>query len=358
MRRSQRWSRWRNDGTTTGSDHMICVLMADSGEPYCQRLAQILEDHIPEVDVVAWRPTMSRRPSGFGTVVLLLQWSDYALRGGSWLGAVRRILRLLRSAVLLRLQGVQVVWTVHNPPGKGHSRIRLDRALRCCLILLASRVIVLNDRVISEEGRRMPRPVRWRLQRRAVVVPHPTGVIDHGKARTKDESRAELGIDCRGLPIVMYAPGGAREDLTEAVVDEQDRYLTISVNRSGTTHRLLEHAGGWTYDGRPDNATYGTLISAADSVVLSDPEAYGSATVHAAVAMRRPVISPRCPATDEIVDSGLGLEISRPSPCQIAAAIQNLSATINEGLSPSFSEFERNHDASAVVNSILRVLRR
>jgi hypothetical protein len=112
---------------------------------------------------------------------------------------------------------------------------------------------------------------------------------------------------------------------------------------------LTPVAGGWIFYGRPTDTEYGLLIQAADAVLIGDQIAYGSMTVHAAVELRRPVISVTCPATEELVGLGLCARISELCPDQISEALLSLSMDFSDA---SFQRFLDSHDDSRVARAL------
>lgn len=307
--------------------------------PYVSACHRLLREIAGDVRFEPWhenRVQMLRSPRNS---LLHLHWIEWAFRGRSLPRSVLRSAQLVVLVLLLRLRGVPTVWTVHNPAGKGHHRRWLDRSVRSALALLARHCIVLNPEAIPLAAHDLHPFARRRFLKRCSVVPHPVVIRDHGRPVSVEEGRTSIGLDSDG-PVVLYLPGANQLDQRERFPDREGRYRLLVLDRSAASG-VSRTEWGWTFGGTPDDHAYGLLIAAADAVLLGDPTAFGSSTVHAAASMRRPVFGARCPALTEA--AGLGLAFvtdDLPTPDQIAA---NLSAVDTDRVLDAIERFAAAH---------------
>jgi hypothetical protein len=179
-------------------------------------------------------------------------------------------------------------------------------------------------------------------------------LIDHGPRLSKCDARAALGIQT-SLPLFAYFVGANQEDRVAEVRDSTNRYEVISLRRTVERKGLQRVVGGWEFLGQPSDEEYGTLMCAADGVLLSDERAFGSMTLHAAVALRRPVIGPVCPALEELAGLGGAVGVDGPlTPERILAAFHELE---RRAAVSAFVDFERRHEDSCVAHALAQVYR-
>jgi hypothetical protein len=329
------------------------VVAIRSNHPYTRRIVDIGRARCPGTRFVepgegAGLLRMSR-PSTFH-----LQWINIGLRTEPRRTVAWRATKLTVLLVLLRARRTKVLWTCHNLSGKGHSSTSRDKLVRTAVMLLSHEVVVLNREAREPVLTEVPRPLRPRVADRLVHVPMPILGLDHGPAMDAEAARRELGIVAT-QPLLAYLPGANQVDDLERFGCRGDGFDVLSVDR-GATGGLRRTPHGWTYFGRPTDAEYGLLICASDAVVLADERALASMTLHTAVAYRRPVIAPSCPAAAELARLGAASTIAGPlGPQSVRDAIDTLRRRTPESIADGFSAFEAAH-ADEVVGDALEAL--
>ena len=316
-------------------------------QPFVSTAVDAFGGRYPQVRFVAggsFRSGLSlRRPAIFH-----LQMLDVVLRRRSLFQAAAHATKLLTLLVVLRMRRIGIVWTCHNLTGKGHKRRRLDRLLRTTVVLLAQCVVVLNAGARPLVQAELYPPARKRFAQRVVVVPLAASLgRNHGCVIDRSEARRLLRIEETG-PLVFHAPGLNRSDDYKNV----GRDSIVTIKRADGDGGLKRAANGWVYCGWPGDETYGLLLSACDAVLLTDPNALGSNTVHVAAAFRKPVISPRCPAISELQQLGAAILIPHPpTDDAISDALVSLDpskSTNTARLEEAFAEFDRRHSDEIV----------
>ncbi len=92
------------------------------------------------------------------------------------------------------------------------------------------------------------------------------------------------------------------------------------------------------------------LLCSGEAVVMAEDRAFGRWTLHTAVELRRPVISPACPAVEELAALGGAVQIDGAiNPDTIAAALKQID--LSSALS-AFEEFEQRHSDMRVANAL------
>ena len=329
--------------------HGITVAIR-TDHPYLRRLVEIGRDRCDGITFVerggirqlAGLP----RPAAFH-----LQWINVGMGTERLPVVLVRTAKLLTMLVVLRLRGVAVIWTCHNLSGKGHRRRRLDVQVRSIVSLLARRVAVLNPEATAAVVAELPAPIRVRIAGRTVHLPMPMLDLDHGPALDRASARRALGIT-PSQPLLVYLPGANQPDHLARFGSRGQGFQVLTVDRSADGGiQPSEH--GWTFGGRPSDEEYGQLVCAADAVVLADERALASMTLHTAVAYRRPVISPACPAVAELADLGGAVTTVGPlGPGSVAVAVGELDRLPPGSLARAFEQFESRHADDVVARSL------
>jgi len=113
----------------------------------------------------------------------------YTLRR-STAGSLLRSLRFLIEALILRLSGTRLAWTIHNLENHAGLHTGIERFVsilfaRLCVVCFAH----------SEEAARLARKRFLLRRKRIAVIPHPSYVGLYPDSVTSEEARKELGVD-------------------------------------------------------------------------------------------------------------------------------------------------------------------
>jgi hypothetical protein len=247
------------------------------------------------------------------------------------------------------------VWTAHNLIGKSHRYRRIDRFLRSVISLVADRVVLLNIEAQAPFVAELLPAVRPRVIRKIRHVPIPMAEPDRGPRIARSIAKRELGV-VEGRVLVAYLPGAHQEDCSRRFADGGDRFDILLVERSAEVSGIAATRDGWVYSGRPDDETYGRILDACDVVVLSDPRALASLTLHAAVSRRRAVVSPDCPAVAELAQLGGAAIIRGPLTADgVAAALLELRGLLDSDDTTPFEQFEAAHSGTVVAGRLADV---
>lgn len=309
-------------------------------QPYPRRLSDLVTAANPRVVFRPWLHLRWKIFLGPRPAAIQIQWFDVILRRKSTPRAVLGAFRMVAFLLLARVAGIGTLVIFHNPVAKGHNRIALDRALRSALVAVGQAFVVLNPQALDVVQRELAPPFRPKFTDRAFVVPHPTRIVDHGPCVTMAEARRRLAIEST-RPIVLQIPGANQASPGWSLEDPSRRYSLLRLERSDVPFAVAQSPEGFIATGRPSDEEFGLLISAAEAIVLTDSRAFGSATLHAAVNLGRPVIAPDCPATRELGDlGGAVLTPGIPTPVMIGEALDFL---MGKDLTHAFEKFKNNH---------------
>lgn len=324
-------------------------------QPYVRRMAEIVTDRFAGIKFEPWGPLGWRIIFAPRPAAIQVQWFDVILRRKSKALTLSGILKMILFLSLLRLFGIRVVVIFHNPAGKGHDRIGLDRCLRSFLVLVGSAFVVLNSDAIGVVSSEVLRPSRGRFGRRVVVVPHPYRIVDHRSVASKADARDRLGLDV-SAPLVVHVPGANQAPVEGSLIDESGRYELLTLERGKAPLTIVRESSRYIARGKVSDEEFGLLIKAADALLLTDSRAFGSATLHAAVDLGTPVISPPSPSVSELAELGGAVLLPESiSPDSIAFAIDEIDS---RELRDAFLEFERRHSDMVVASAAERVMRK
>ena len=339
----------------SASSSTVTVITGSLNHDYVARMAEIVRDIDPNVVFVPRGSVKSLMMNPPKPAVLHLHWTSGIFRRPKYRHSLLGVAHLLTYVILVRARGIGIVWTLHNPIGKGHARPALDRFLTNALALVCNQFVVLNPGVAELVAAGLHPLSRGRFLRRVHLVPMPLSLTNHGQRMDRESARSELGLQS-SVPVVAYLPGSNQRDVSPTFHDEAARYGLLTIRRDSEATGLAAVAGGWTFLGRPTDEEYGMLVCASDAIVLGEVDAYGSMTVLAAVDLRRPVISASCPAIHELAELGGAIATeSRPSPDDIVGAMAHLQ---DSDLVEAFIEYERRHGDALIADAMRSVYRR
>lgn len=334
-------------------DDCVTIFIGSLDHRYVHHVAVLLSAKFPQLGF-RWSTGDTRALlAGPGSRALHLQWVDVVLRSRSAVGAANHAAKLVGLVTLARCRRIPVIWTIHNRIGKGHRRLRSDRVLRTILVLLSSQILLLTDSRALMRAELLP-IARRRFDRRTSISSLPLFTGSHGPRCSREEARSLLGV-ATTRPVVAYLGGANQADASASLVDPEGRYILVTIDHAGEGAGLAVIGDRWQFRGRPDNETYGLLISASDAVVLADDRAVASMTLHAAVDLRRPVISPFCPAVAGLAAAGAAVELDgAPTPDLLAGALERCAQILDT----SFDEYELAHSDERIVTTVAAAYRR
>lgn len=322
-------------------------------QPYPQRMSEIVRSRNPRVRFEPWLRSRWKIFLGPRPAAIQIQWFDVFPRRDSALRAISGALRMTGFLVLARSAGIGTLVIFHNPVGKGHNRIILDRTLRSALVAIGQSFVVLNPEALEVVSNEIAPPLRRKFLKRAFVVPHPCRIVDHGRPMRTGEARAQLAIESR-QPIIVQIPGANQPLPSWSLEDSEGRYSLLRLERSDEPLVIHQTPRGFLAKGRPTDEEFGLMISAADAVVLTDPRAFGSATLHAAVDLGRPVIAPECPATRELGELGAAVLTAGVPTCDTVS--EALRVLEGKDLTRAFEMFKERHRDEVVADKATKAL--
>lgn len=341
----------RNDARA--SDPIITVFHTLSSHPYVSRVAELTLFESKEFRVAGATTGIGEfiraKPS-----VLHLQWIDVYLRKKSYSASLLSVVRVVSAYTILRCSGVGIVWTCHNAVGKGHSRVRLDRAARGAFVVLAKSIIVLNAEVSAQVVADTPLLLKRSAKRKIRHVPMPNLPTAHGAPKSRDVARRELGIEST-KPVLAYFPG-ANQRVVPPTELASPAFALITNGGWWSSGEVRPTQWGWAIGGRADDALFGLAVAASDAVLLCDESAFGSMTLHAAVDLERAVIGPRCPATLELERLGGARCFDGPATAErIADAVSWLQHGVDPLVWQRFKESRSDADVGSALQAIYRL---
>jgi len=274
-----------------------------SGNPYQRELAAALERHGVSVDMAI--PGVSNLPfaqavreSGVPDV-LHLHWVYPFMLGRYRAVTVIKGTRLLVELLVLKLLGVQVIWTVHNLTDHENRTPRLERLYRQLVARLCDTLIVhcpaARERVLDEYN--LPDRYREKIS----VIPHGHYVDSYPNDVSPTDARRDLGTDPDKTTFLFF--GRIREyknvpALVDAFEQVDDAELYV-VGRPGSESLDVElsercadvDAVTYVPEFVPEDEIQ-RYMTAADVVVLPFSDVLSSGSAILAMSFATPVVAP------------------------------------------------------------------
>ena len=220
-------------------------------------------------------------------------------------------IRLVFELVVLRVLGVELVWTVHNLVEHGRRMPRLELAVRRIAARLCDRIIVHCEsaRELIVETYRLPQTTQERIE----VVPHGHYIDSYPNDVDRETARSSLGFEDDQTVYLYFGLIRSYKNVPDLVrtfmeLDEPDARLLVVGNpmsdRLETEVRTLcakDDRVTCVLEFIPDDEIQ-DYMNAADAVVLPFEEVLTSGTAILAMSFGRALIAPRAGCVAELLD--------------------------------------------------------
>ena len=296
------------------------LMMPDyrASNPYQALLAQELRS--PSLEVTFYQGyrrifPLSRAIADNSADILHLHWLTPYLKGKTWLTSLIYSLKLLIDLWLLRLQGIKIVWTIHNHLAHNCQFPRLELWLRKNILHLADEAIVHNH---SSFNSLAPLLSLKNPQKNSKlnIIPHGNYRQIYQPAISKIEARQQLNLHTTGnlyLNLGKIRPYKGIEQLLQ-IWQQNKTFLAdatlliagepidaeygakISALTAKSTRAILQT------DFIP-TARMHLYFSAADVVVLPFNSILTSGSLMLAMSYNKPIIAPRIGGIPETLES-------------------------------------------------------
>jgi beta-1,4-mannosyltransferase len=266
----------------------------------------LLYEHLRKLgaEVLDFSPAVLLRSPG---AIWHIHWPERMLNRKSALAAGLRAAALLTLAVVARLQGSKLVWTIHNLRPHEHDHPRIGRWFWPVFVRLLGSYIVLS------EGARRPAERRHPGLRRmpGFVVPHGHYRGAYPDSVSREEARRHLGLSknasvalfiglirpYKNVPHLIRTFRQLRDPESRLVVAGEPLWPAISdaVREAAAGEPRVHLALGHV-----PVAEVQVYLRAADLVVLPFSEPLNSGSALLALSFDRPVLVPRRGALAEL----------------------------------------------------------
>lgn len=274
-------------------------------------------------DGLSWRWLVRNR----GQVdILHLHWLQYHYDRGTTLDSAWAWLIFIAKALLARLLGYGIVWTLHNLEPHEQRHPRLDWACRLVVSWLAHRVIVH-----CEEARRQLRSVFGRRDGVA-VVPLGNDLSFYAQLPAREDARQRFGFAEGDLVFICFGAIRPYKGFQDAIVafkrltnptarlvivgrpiDEQIAHeIRALAHDDSRIQAVLELVPG------DDLLAY---IMAADVALLPYRKILTSAATMTAMSLGRPVIAPKLGCLPELITESSGILYDPADPDALLKAM-------------------------------------
>ena len=294
---------------------MTVVFLPDSTEynPYQANLADALDEDVILGREARLLPILCIVREAEDVSVVHFHWLDpYIFRKTGPRTAAVLLLTVLQL-IVIRLQGIPVVWTVHNVLSHGSRYPRLERWFKHAFVRFGfcAHAFVhcenVEDRLIEECS--LPESVRQRV----TVIPHGHYLDNYENEISRDEARLDLGYGEDESVFLFFGqikPYKGVFHLLETFksIDDPDYRLLVVGNPSTESieRELRERSAG---DDRirsvlrfvPDEEIQ-RYMNAADAVVLPYTQVTTSGSAILVMSFGKAIIIPRMGCVPEILD--------------------------------------------------------
>ena len=302
-------------------DHLCVLMMPDyrSDNPYQTLLADALEKQGVDVTFpVGYRRVLpiTRALQDTGCNVLHLHWPTPYIKGETLSKRASYAAKLLLDLSLARIQGVRIVWTVHNVQPHKSQYPALERYVRAVIAQVAHKLIVhdpnTRDKVALEY--RVP----WS---KVEVIPHGHYRDYYGEPPSQPEARRILNLPKEGrlfLHLGMLRPYKGTDELLDSWKKVAGQYpeahLVIAGQPESLVYRntLAEKCRSCSQiifrPGFVDDNVIPAYFAAANVAVFPFRRITTSGSLVLAISYDVPVIAPRYPGLDWVLgDANDGL---------------------------------------------------
>ena len=240
--------------------------------------------------------------------------------------------RLLVELFVLRLLGVNVVWTVHNLTDHERRSPTIERTVRYATGRLCDRIIVHCPTAREEVCRtyRLPNAVRERID----VIPHGHYAGSYADDLSRREARKRLRFEDDEIVLLYFGLIRPYKNVPTLI----RTFSTIEHENA----RLLVVGSPWSDELKceirdlclPDDRIRPILkfvpdddiqlyMNAADVTVFPFSEVLTSGTTMLGMSFARPVVAPRAGCVGELIDDAGGFTYDRTDPNGLREAIES-----------------------------------
>ena len=319
----------------SGDGNLSVVMLPDVSDsnPYQARLAEALERRDvtvsgePVLDVLplsrAW--LRSGRPD-----VVHLHWVDTFVNTDRAVVAILLGVSFLVELAVLRLLGIDVVWTVHNLASHERRHPRVEDLLRRVVARVATRLVVHCE--TAREQVRTAYDLPDRVTTRIRVVPHGNYIGCYPDDVGRREARRELDIpdevtvvlyfglvrEYKNVPQLIRTFGSLDDDARLVVVgnpwtDALEQRVRSAAAGDDRVRTVLEYV--------PDEDIQ-VYMNAADVVVYPFESVLTSGSTLLAMSFGRAVVVPDLGCPGELVDERGGVLYDPDDPDGLSNALQ------------------------------------
>lgn len=177
---------------------MTVIFLPDytGGNPYQTNLADALDEEVAFAGAGKFFPILRAVRSNDDVSAVHFHWLDaYIFAGSSGLKTFAQLILTVFQLLILRVQGIPMVWTVHNVMSHESQYPWLERWFKHAFIrfgfcdALFVHCEAVEDSIIKEYN--LSEDVRDQVQ----VIPHGHYLDNYENEISKEEARSELGLD-------------------------------------------------------------------------------------------------------------------------------------------------------------------
>lgn len=332
---------------------MDVLMMPDysAGNPYQRRLRDALESHGVTVSMTKGAcfavlfggfrvlPVLGALREQGVPDVLHLHWVYPFTIGTYWPLTLAKGVQFLFELLVVRVLGVEIVWTVHNLWEHERRAPRFDRFYRRAIVRFCDRIVVHCESAREQVADAYDLSERQR--ERITVIPHGNYVNCYPDETSAEEARLELGLDSDETVFLYFGRIREYKNVPELVrafksLGREDARLLVvgSPRNEAVADRITAQTDPednvrteFTFVPEEDVQVY---MRAADIVTLPFSDLLTSGSTMLAMSFGNPVVVPGIGCLDELVSGDCGFTFDPDTEGTLQATLaQTLDADLD-----------------------------
>lgn len=320
---------------------MRVLIMPDyrSDNPYQTLLAEALQAQSVEVCFPqGYRrifPIARALQDNAPIAVLHLHWLNPYLKGENWSARFVYSIKFLIDVLLVKSQGVRIVWTVHNAVSHNARFPKLELWLKRQFVKWIDRIIVHHTAAATEIAEQYEAPLA-----KINVIPHGHYRDVYQPAIDPLEARRQLGLPQSGKVYLNFGMLKPYKGIERLLQMWQENAVILADSTLLIVGKALDDCYGQTLIEQAaqskniilqntfveDNRIH-LYFSAADVIVLPFERIFTSGSLILAMSYSKPVIAPRLGSIPETIGAADGLLYDPKTDRGLLNAIQTSTQT-------------------------------
>ncbi|EKU97440.1 glycosyltransferase [Leptolyngbya sp. PCC 7375] len=279
--------------------------------PYQEKLSQGLERlGIKSEGIEERKPYLPEEIQHRNAQLLHIHWLHEFYSANSLIGTIKPLIKFILGLIIVKLQGIKIIWTAHNIRHHEQKYPLIDRICTLSVVLVANAIIVHSEAAKKELIKDLP----FDIAHKAYVIPHANYIEQYQNSISHSEARKQLDIPDSKIVFLflgLIRPYKGVVELIEAFEElnhpeaflliagkSRDQQLTNTIQAKADTNPAVQFIPGFVAD--DDIQTY---MNAADVVTFPYKNILTSGAVMLAMSFGRACLAPKKDCITEVLDT-------------------------------------------------------